>query len=545
MKLYLPIVILLTICCAHLESNITRRTDSTVDDERAAEIYESGNNFFKQKNYTDALKEFEIIIEKAQGSEAYEPALYLAAFSSFKLNDFANAARLTERFIGKFPNSQFFLNATSLLGESYYKMAEDYNAAYYLVRFYTLSEESEARKAAFERIIKILPELSIAQLEKLHRAYMAEPIDEHILFNLAQIEAREGKKKEAERDFNLLIRRFPATTYTLEVEEYKRFIGLGETTRKVGILLPLTGSYASYGQSLLEVVKIFEKSADLPFTMHYLDTKSDPIEAVLAAARLIEDYHVDFLIAPIRLYEAFSVCGVAYGKGIPLILPLTAESRFESIPFIFTTAPNNEEQARILAEYSIYELGIQKFAILYPDVLRFESIARSFAEVVRKNHREVVASISFPSDSITLKTEIESIKDKEPEAVFLAMDTDMIINTAPQLAYYGLEEIKILGVETFHDEKVTRLGEKYVDGAIFVTSQSIDSLTMKKIKKEGFGSNDFTSRFYSVLWKLQNLEDYDRANLFDRLSKILKDKKIFDVYRINGYEFVKLTEISK
>jgi len=517
---------------AQVESNIM-----------AATIYDKGNEYFKQKDYAKAVIEFEKIVNQYRNTNAYEPALYLAAFNYFRLDNFKNAVSLSAKFVKEFPNSTYLLNVVYLLGESYYKLTKDYEAAYYLIEYYNLSEDSTGRRKALERILETLPNLSISQLEKLHRIFMANPIDEHILFSLAQNEARGNKKKEAERDFGLLLRRFPDTKYTIEAEEYKRFIGLGETTGRVGILLPLSGSFSNYGQKLLDIVKVFQKNKSLSFSLNYFDTKSDPIEATIAAAKLIDDIHVDFIIAPIRVYEAFGVCGLAYGKSVPVILPLTSESRFESIPLVFTSAQSNEAQARVIAEYSIDDLGITKFAILYPEIANYRSIAQVFANEVKKNNGEVVAMIGFDPDSVTLKEELEKINEKTPEAIFLAMDTDKIINTATQVAYYGLEEVRLLGFDTFNDEKVTRLGEKYVDGAVFAAPAPIDSLTLKEFRKEGFQGDDLASKFFQVLWQLKKLKNYDRTTLPDLISNILKGREVFAIYQIKGYDIIRLTEV--
>jgi ABC-type branched-subunit amino acid transport system substrate-binding protein/outer membrane protein assembly factor BamD (BamD/ComL family) len=536
---------LLLMSCAHLKPKVFERFESNMAEEKAALIYERGNNYFKEKDYRDAIKELIVVVDEYDNTDAYEPALYLTAFSFYKLNKFKSAAKLGEKFIEEFPNSTYLLNATSLVGESYYKLAEDYKATYFLTKFYTQTDDSVGRKKAFERIIKLLPELSIKQLEKMHRVFMADPIDEHILYNLAKIEAREGKKEEAERDFNLLTRRFPNTIYTYDVQEYRRFINLGETTGRAGILLPLTGEYTEFGERLLEIVKLFESNKNLPFTLHFLDTKSDPIDAMVATAKLIDDLHVDFLIAPIRLVEAFGVCGLAYGKGVPLILPMTSESRFQNIPLVFTTGQSSEVQAQLIAKYGMYDLGITKFAILYPAQSKYKSIAEVFASEVIKNKREVVSMVSFHPDSITLKWEIHAIKEKEPEAIFIPMDKDMIINTTPQIAYYGLEEVQLLGIETFKDEKVPRLGEKYVEGVIFAAPARIDSFALKEFIKEGYGESDFSAKFFYTLWRLKELKNYSRSALPNLISKILKFREICNIYKIKKGEFEKLAELSK
>lgn len=545
MKNKVLLCFLLIIACSHFTPVTVEQQEYGYSAERAAELYEQGNMYFKENAYQNAINKFEEIVANYKNTSAYEPALYLLAFSHYKLKKFEEASSFGETFIKEFPTSTYITNVLSLIGESYYQLTEDYKATYYLTKYYLGTDDIKGREKAHERIMQMLPELSIKELEKLHRAFMAHPIDEHILYYLAQIEAREGKKKEAERDFNLLVRRFPNTEYAFEVQEYKRFMGLGEASGRCGVLLPLTGEYAQLGQRLMEIIKIFEKRLILPFSVHVIDTKSDPIEAILAVSRLIETMHVDFIIAPIRLVEAFGVCGTASSEGIPVVLPMTSESRFEMIPLVYTTGLTHEEQARIIARYAMYDLGIKTFAVLHPDQAKYKNIGNVFADEVVKNNREVFAIASFQQDSITLKVQLERIAKTVPDAIFLPMDKDMIINATAQIAYYGLENIQILGIDTFEDEKVPRLGERYVEGAIFAASAPIDSLTMREFSKTGFTNDDFAAKFFTTLWKLRLLGGYNRSSLPDRISDIVKSRKVAYVRRIHEGEFVKLAEIAE
>ena len=539
----ISIVILLD--CAYIRPKGVTEIESGAKAERAAVIFERGNDYFKRKDYSNALIAFEEIVTEYERTGPYEPALYLGAFCQYKLARFKNAVSFGEKYIKEFPNSKYYLNAMSLVGESYFNLAEDYQATYHLTKYYVQREDSTGRQKAFERILDLLAGLEIDELEKLHRIFMAENVDEHILYHLAQQEAQQGKNEAAERDFNLLVRRFPNTRYLYEAEEYKRFISLGEATGRVGIILPLSGKFSNIGQSLLQVVRVFEKNRMLPFSLHVLDTKSDPIEATLAAARLVEELNIDFLIAPVSSFEAFGACGYAYGKTIPIILPMSAEARFESIPLVFTRGQTSEEQARIIARYSAYDAGLNRYAVLFPDDSRYRSIAQVFAQEVARNNREVVAMVSFPSDSITLQKELEAIKEAEPEALFLAMDTDMIINAAPQVAYYGLETVTLLGTESFHSERVPRLGEKYVEGAIFATPSAIDEETSKQLKATGIPANELNARLYSVLWQLRNIRNYERTSLPRSIAEILRSTETFSVYEIKDGEFIRLADISE
>jgi hypothetical protein len=140
---------------------------------------------------------------------------------------------------------------------------------------------------------------------------------------------------------------------------------------------------------------------------------------------------------------------------------------------------------------------------------------------------------------------LEAIKKKEPGALFLAMDTDMIINAAPQVAYYGLEEVTLLGTEAFHSERVPRLGEKYVEGSVFVAPSSIDEATSKELTSAGLPINEFTARFYSVLLQLRSIHNYERSNLPRLIGETMRGTEILGVYQIEDGEFIKLADIKR
>lgn len=541
MKKFSLLGVMLLVACAGLRPAVLDQYASS----KASEIYEKGNTHFKNKEYEKAIHELDIILEKYEKTDAYEPSLFITAFSYYKLNKYKEAASLGVQFLNEFPGSDFYLNAASLVGESYYKLSENYKAAFYLIKFFNDSEDSDLRKKALKHILTVLPKLSLKELEKLHRTFISDPVDEHILYNLAQIEAREGKKEEAERDFNLLTRRFPKTIYTMEVKEYQRYIDLGETSGRAGVILPLSGKWAGIGQKLIEIMEMFEREKTLPFTIHYLDTRSDPVDATLAAGKLINDMDVDFIICLTSIYNAFGVCGLAYGRGIPVILPMTSEARLEQIPLVYTTGQRHDEQARLIAQYAMANLRLVRFAVLYPDIAKYKVVADAFASEVARLQGEVVTMISFDPDSITLKWELMAIKEKRPQAIFLPMDKDMLINTAPQIAYYGLLKIQLLGIDTFKDEKVPRLGEKYVEKAIFASPAPIDSATLEEYHRAGYKDDDFTAKFFYTLWRLRELQNYNRSILPKLISDILKERKISYIYQIRQGEFVKLAEITE
>ncbi len=512
-------------------------------EERSAESFEQGNKYFKAKQYEKAIVELEKIVRDYPKTEAYEPALYLLTFSFHRINSFERAVYYGEKFIKEFPYSNYLTKILGILGEANLKLVNDYKAAFYLIKFYKQSTEELEKESAYKKIMQLLSEMSLENLEKLHRNYLGEPIDEQILYYLIKQEIKAGKDKDAERDFKVLTRRFPDTVYAEEFTDFKRLTELGTTTGKAGILLPITGKFSRYGEKLKEVLKILNKNNYLSFSTILMDTKSDPVDAILGAKELIDEKKVDFIIGPIFSIEALGVAGYTSARTIPLVIPTNIELKLSNLPMVFTPAQTLEQQARAIARYATKQLGLVRYAILFPEIQRYSTLAGIFAEEVKKYDGEVVAVESFNSDSVTLRYELERIKKKKPEAIFLAMDADMIINTAPQIQYYGLENVKVLGTEAFDNERVVRLGEKYVESAVFATS-GIDTTIAQELRKNNIDPDDqVTTKFFQTLWALRQLSDYERVNLSSKLSEVLLKERGYNIKTIKNGEFLTLTEL--
>ncbi len=513
-------------------------------EEEANSLYEEGNNYFKAKEYERAVVKLEEVIKNYEGSRAYEPSLYLLAFSYYRLSSFERAIFYGKKFLREFPNSNYCSRILGMLGEANLKIFQDYEAAYYLIKFHKSTEDSTEQATAFARIVTLLPQLSSAELEKLHRTFMAEAIDEEILYNLIKAEIKDGKEKEAKRDYELLVRRFPNSPYAGEFEKFTMVTHLGRPTGNVGVLLPLTGKFSQYGLKSLEIIKYFEKNRFLPFTMITMDTKSDAIEAIISVRELVEKKRVDFIIGPLFTIEALGVVGFASARGVPVIIPTTLEMRFNQLSSVFMPGQSLEEEARVIARYSLNHLNLRRFAVLQPDLLKYKHLSNVFIEEIRRNNGEIVAVETFDPDSVTLRWELERIKRKGPEAIFLSMDTDMIINTAPQVFYYQLAGVKLLGVETFYNEKVPRLGERYVESAVFAAPVQDDSSGLGELEKAGIEARDYIGRsFFHTLWKLREFKNYGRVNMEEELKNAIKGRGVFGIWTIRGGELVKLTEM--
>ncbi len=533
------ILALLVLACASFRSSGGKK--GVVEDPRANELMGKAKSSFDAEEYKDAVRYLEELAREYRSSKYYDDALYLLAISEYRLENYQLAVAYVNRLQGEQPGSSFSIKAWAVLGEANYALKNYYDAAVAFVKLQERTTERTEQEKAQEKLMLILPNLKITELERLHRSAITNPLDEHILYHLGEREISAGKIDQGKRDLELLLKRFPSSQYERQVEELLASATVGRTTRTIGVLLPLSGKFAQYGNDVKNLLDFFIIETKFVYPVKYLDTKSDGLEALRSAIRLSQDYRVDVIVGPIFSLEALSVCGMASALKTPVILPTITDPRFESTaPSMIQLNVSAASEAIAVARYASRGMGAKKFGIFYPNDAAGEMLAQLFEEEIRNQGGEIVGRVGFRPDTTTFGREIEALKKTNPEVVFFPGDDDQIVLIAPQFAYYGIDKIKLLGIRGFNEEKVARLGEKYVEGAVFAVQQYTPKEDAAKVmekyeaqrgKKTGFTERKFLEAMYGL--SVAMAADYSRATIADEMRRAFKkDRQAIRIFMI-------------
>jgi ABC-type branched-subunit amino acid transport system substrate-binding protein len=174
-------------------------------------------------------------------------------------------------------------------------------------------------------------------------------------------------------------------------------------------------------------------------------------------------------------------------------------SQREGLPetgeFVFRDSLTSRLQARALARYAVLERGFTGFGILHPENLLGQEMAQLFAEEVRKLGGLVVISEGYAETATDFGRQIKRLMGMDPDApaeitaaeaekrknasgrdfppvnfdaLFIPDYADRIGMVAPQLAYYGIEGVPLLGINGWNSPELVRLAGRSVEGAVFV-----------------------------------------------------------------------------
>jgi len=270
--------------------------------------------------------------------------------------------------------------------------------------------------------------------------------------------------------------------------------------RAIGVLLPLSGRYAAFGERVKQGMELAMETfrPNIPVRLIFRDTAGDETIAAQQVAELAISDRVMGIVGPLVGNAAQGAAIRANQERIPLLTMSQREGLAAASLYVFRNSLTAQLQVRALMDYAMEQRGLSTFGIMYPQTRQGENFAELFRNEVWRRGGEVVAEQSYQTDQTDFRYQVRLLqgldpdasdeeedsadsltpgnagKEKSPpppfEALFVPDYSDRISLIAPQIAFYGLEDIQLLGTNGWNDTELPRLARQFVEGAVFTDS---------------------------------------------------------------------------
>jgi branched-chain amino acid transport system substrate-binding protein len=232
------------------------------------------------------------------------------------------------------------------------------------------------------------------------------------------------------------------------------------------------------------------------------------------------------MIGPMRSVEAASAAPVAEAARIPM-LTLAARADLAYLgPHIFRLGVTPQEQVRAMVEFGMEALEARRFAILYPRDSYGTEYKNLFWEEVESRGGTIVGVEAYEPGAVDIQTEIRKLvglhyltaderqrirlrdrlarrrEDNEarlrsPElaelppyvdfdALFIPDGAAQVGVILPQLRFYDIADVTIMGPSDWNDPKLLELAANEAEGSVFVDRfypQSRDPLVQQFVAR--------------------------------------------------------------
>jgi branched-chain amino acid transport system substrate-binding protein len=313
---------------------------------------------------------------------------------------------------------------------------------------------------------------------------------------------------------------------------------------KIGLMGPVTGSWASEGQEMKQVLDLLveelnAKGGLLGEQVRLVsdDDGGDPRTAALAAQRLtsqnvaavVGTYGSAVTEATQNIYDEAKIIQIANGS---TAVRLTEKG----LKYFFRTCPRDDEQAKVAVQ-TIEKLGVKKLAILHDNSTYAKGLADESKELLAKNKGiEIVFYEALTPKEQDYSTILTKLKAAQPDFVFFTgyySEAGLLLKQKKEM---GFDAPFMGGDATNNPDLVKIAGKDAAAGFYFLSAPLPKDLPSEQAKafldaftkKYGNPPNSIYSvlagdGFRVVAHAIEQTKTLDTAKLAEYLHKDLKD----------------------
>lgn len=257
---------------------------------------------------------------------------------------------------------------------------------------------------------------------------------------------------------------------------------------KVGVLFPLTGDAASYGEKgkrgiELALKRIKQKDADTKVTIIYEDSRAEAKTGVTAMRKLVDIDHVPVVIGDIVSAVTLPAAAVAEKNHVVLLSPTSsAPAITHAGEYIFRIWPSDLAEGKAIADFAI-STGFRRAAILHLNNDYGLAIADIFKTTFKEKGGTIVLCEGYLKDNKDFRSLLTKVNQAKVETIYVAgyyADTARVLRQAHEL---GIES-QFLGTTAIEDEKFLEIAGNAAEGIIYPLATGFDTQSDKPLVKE-------------------------------------------------------------
>lgn len=222
--------------------------------------------------------------------------------------------------------------------------------------------------------------------------------------------------------------------------------GIQDGNFRVGMLLPLTGQAATYGQGLKNAALLALDDVKTDnLVLQFYDTKSTPSGARIAAENAIAQ-NAQMIIGPLMSSSVQAIEDETTYREIPVVAFSTDASVLR--PQVYTLGLLVQEQVNRIMAYAISR-GKQKFALLLPDDETGMAIAKAAVRTSIKYNANITKIAFYTPGTTDFSASVKALVDYDKRSARLAKVRSSLQamkgNASAQKALKRIERLQALG----------------------------------------------------------------------------------------------------
>ncbi len=402
----------------------------------ALKRFEKAEHLFQEQAYVDALNIYKNYLRQFPKGPLVDTALMKIGLVYMADQDYPRARAAFESLLSRYPNSPFAEDARfnvmvaydkegdyssavgyaksalrltktrhqafrihKLMGYTYSASKQFREATKSFMEAYQLTSDPE-RTEILSKVKGVITCLKEPELKSLLEIYGDRIPGGYLRLQLAREYASEDLVDMAVKVLSDMIYLFPQHD---EIETAGALIEELDSRARVdplliGCILPLTGPYGTFGNRALTGIELALHQFNAqpyvnPIQLLIRDSKGDPHETATALETLVLDHGVGGIIGPMITSESAAI--KAQGLKVPIMTLTQKPDVTVTGDYVFRDFLTLSLQVKAVVNYAVEDLGLKKFAILYPEERYGISFMNRFWDELISHGAEVVGIESY------------------------------------------------------------------------------------------------------------------------------------------------------
>jgi len=250
----------------------------------------------------------------------------------------------------------------------------------------------------------------------------------------------------------------------------------------VGVVLPLSGEFALYGEPIRKGIEIayeeIQAQDDYPFPLELSveDSQGDPARAADLLDQLY-DAGAPAVIGGVTTEEALAMVEVADRRDRVLLSPSASSPLLSGISSNFYRVfPSDFLEGTKMGHFAVETLDLDQVVIVAAESQYAKGIQQVFRDEVQRVGGEVIEVIEYPRNTADLGGVIERVMTLAPDGVYLADYADGLVTLIQGLEDRGFEGQVLTTSSIAAPEVLERMGDtlenvKFTQSNYDVTSE--------------------------------------------------------------------------
>ncbi len=245
---------------------------------------------------------------------------------------------------------------------------------------------------------------------------------------------------------------------------------------KIGVIAPMSGEYAHFGESMKVAVKIFEenkktKDSSYKYKFFIEDNAFSTSRSAVVAKKLIDIDKVDTIVT--LSSDIGSVVSPIAQNNHVIHLSMATEPNVAKGEYNFTVStPPNKNTGKMVDE--LKKLNLQRIAFVIQNTAMMQSVADYIRQAGRSGEINIVSDNTVNSGEKDFRILIYKILENKPDAMIVQLQPPELQIFVKQLREIN-QDILITAVESFgYPEDKTLFEGTWFSGAVVPTKSYIN-----------------------------------------------------------------------